>query len=143
MCYRKRNRDNRYLDIMTLDIFEHVLSNDLVEYNREFEWHKNAKTKNNGNVYKIFFRKIVPYKVPIATQSAIAIYKDLEGNIINDVYDNDCKEQISFFHICIFPLGKESVILCFFAKKDSKKYRRLWNQFNCLDNEKKIQYINY
>ena len=67
--------------------------------------------------------KLVPYKVPIAIQSAIALSKDLKGNEVNDVFDMAYNVWMQYMYLVILPLGTESVILTFYHKRD-KLYRK-------------------
>lgn len=88
------------------------------------------------------FWKVLPYKVPIATQSAIVLPYDMEGNILNEIYNFDESVRMQYMHIAVFPLEDESVVLAFYHKRD-KLYRQLRHQINSSSQEKVLQYINY
>ena len=119
-----------------------LFSLDERDYNEEIEFHKNIVEQNITGGYQILLWKVLPYKIPIAVQSAVALTLDLEGNMINDVYDYSRKNRIQFLHIAIFPLENESILLAFYHKRD-KKYRKLRHQFNCISEDKQIEFINY
>lgn len=85
---------------------------------------------------------MLPYKVPIATQSAIALSKDLEGNEINNIFDMSESVRMQFMHLAILPLQEESVVLAFYHKRD-KLYRKLRYQINSLSKQKILQFLNY
>ena len=81
----------------------------------------------------------LPYTIPIAMQSAVALAKDMEGNSINDVFDLSKNVRMQFLQIAILPLDGKSVVLAFYHKRD-KLYKRLWHQFNCSSEEKCLRY---
>ena len=85
---------------------------------------------------------MLPYKVPIATQSAIALSKDLEGNEINNIFDMSESVRMQCMHLAILPLKEESVVLAFYNKRD-KLYRKLRHQINSLSEQKILQFLNY
>ena len=85
---------------------------------------------------------MLPYKVPIATQSIIALSKDLEGNEINNIFDMSESVRMQFMHLAILPLKEESVVLAFYHKRD-KLYRKLRHQINSLSEQKILQFLNY
>ena len=85
---------------------------------------------------------MLPYKVPIATQSIIALSKDLEGNEINNIFDMSESVRMQFMHLAILPLKEESVVLAFYHKRD-RKYKSLKSQFNSSARLKKLDFLNY
>ena len=88
------------------------------------------------------FWEVLPYKVPIATQSAMVLPYDMEGDILNDVGNMDKSVRMQYVHIAVLPLEEKSVVLAFYHKRD-KIYRRLRHQINTTSREKVLQYINY
>ena len=86
--------------------------------------------------------KILPYVTPIAVQTPITIFEDLDNTIINETFNPDSQIRMQCVHLCVFPLESQTVILLFYHKCD-KNYRSLWRQFNCLSEEKKLKYINF
>lgn len=115
---------------------------DLRDFNEELQFHKGIVDNNLSSGYQILFWKVVPYKVPIALQSAIALPKDLEGNEINNVFDTSDAIRMQFMHLIILPLQEESVILAYYHKRD-KLYRKLRNQINSSSEQKALQFLNY
>lgn len=99
--------------------------------------------KNNvKGGYQILFWKLLPYKIPIALQSAVALSKDLEGNEVNNIFDMSENVRMQFMHLAFFPLKEESVVLAFYHKRD-KLYRKLRHQINCLSEQKALRFLNY
>lgn len=115
---------------------------DKKEYEEEVLFHQDIAKNNKVGGYQILFWKVLPYKVPIATQSAIVLPYDMEGNILNDIYNFDESVRMQYMHIAVFPLEDESVVLAFYHKRD-KLYRQLRHQINSSSQEKLLQYINY
>jgi len=115
---------------------------DVRDFNEELQFHKGVVDNNLISGYQILFWKVVPYKVPIALQSAIVLPKDLEGNEINNVFDMSDDVRMQFMHLAIFPFQEESVILAFYHKRD-KLYRKIWHQINSLSEQKVLQFLNY
>ena len=115
---------------------------DISEFREEIEFHKDIADNSINGGYQILFWKLVPYKVPIAIQSAIALAKDLEGNEINDVFDMASNVRMQYMHLVIFPLGAGSVILAFYHKRD-KLYRKLRHQINSSSEQKVLEFLNY
>lgn len=138
--YRELQRQfNAYSN---LEYLEGINELDVRDFNEELQFHKDIADNNVQGGYQILFWKIMPYKVPIAVQSAIALLKDLEGGGINDVSDMSASVRMQFMHLVILPLKTESVILAFYHKRD-KLYRKLRHQINCLSEQKVLQFLNY
>ena len=119
-----------------------VKNMDYAEVENEVLFHKNIVDNNEVGGYQVLFWRILPYTVPIAMQSAIAVTKDIEGNEINNVYDMNPNVRMQFLHLAIFPMDDKSVVLAFYHKRD-KLYRRLRHQFNCMNEKEALKNINY
>lgn len=115
---------------------------DQKEYEEEVLFHQDIAKNNKVGGYQILFWKVLPYKVPMATQSAIVLPYDMEGNILNEIYNFDESVRMQYMHIAVFPLEDESVVLAFYHKRD-KLYRQLRHQINSSSQEKVLRYINY
>lgn len=119
-----------------------ILELDYKECLNEILFHKDIVDNNKYGGYQILYWKILPYKIPIATQCAIVLKGDLNGNLINDSFDFSENIRMQFLHLCILPLKEESVVLAFYHKRD-KAYRNLRHQFNSISEDKKLQFLNY
>ncbi len=124
---------NGMLEVQTLD---------LNEYLRGFKKAKRAIEKNWENEYYLFFSEKLNYVVPLAFQGEISLHFDLDGNIINDVYNKSKKYIIQTIHISVFPLESTTIIMLF-IDKNHKRYRRFYQQFNKLNLEQKLGVINF
>lgn len=121
---------------------EEIKKLDVRDYTEELNFHKNIADKNSKGGYQVLYWSILPYKIPIAMQSAIALAKDLDGNEVNNIFDMSEKVKMQFMHLAILPLKDESVVLAFYHKRD-KLYRKLRHQINSLSEQKVLQFLNY
>ena len=128
--------------IKMLDEKQKVSLIDLKEYEKSYEKAKRISNKNWDNEYYTIFFKKLDYIVPIAFQSNIALICDMEGNIINDIYNEDENYKIQDIQLCIFPLQDSSIILLFMDSKN-KRYRKFNKQFQKLLDEEKLEILNY
>jgi len=115
---------------------------DVRDYLEELAFHKDIVDNEKSGGYQILFWVLLPYKVPIASQSAIALSADMEGYILNNVFDMSANTRMQFMHLAILPLDGKSVVLAFYHKRD-KLYKKLWHQFNSSSQEKCLKYLNY
>lgn len=114
---------------------------DIRDFTDEMELYKSISTDTKEHFKVIFYDKL-PFVAPIATQTTFVLDEDLEGNKINDIYDISENVRIQSLHISVLPLENSTVVIMFYHRRD-KNYRRFHHQFNCLSNDKKLEYINY
>lgn len=124
-----------------MDYMKKVQELDIRDYTEEMELYKGIQTETKEQ-FKILFYEKLPYTVPIATQVALALETDIEGNAINDVFDTTENGRIQNLHISVLPFKDSTSVIAFYHRRD-KNYRRLHHQFNCLSRDKKLEYINY
>lgn len=115
---------------------------DLAEFEAEVRFHQNIACNNLTGQYNILFWKVLPYTVPIATQSTFVLNKDIEGTKIINIYDENPNIRMQYMHLAIFPFNGESVVLLYHHKRD-REYRRLAHQLNSISEDKILIYINY
>lgn len=119
-----------------------VSKTDLQEYIKEFKTaQKNSKSKI-GNGYYIIHYELLDYVVPIAVQAPLSIYFDIEGNVINDMLNNDPTYRFIDLHLCIFPLSNKTAVLLF-VENNSKRYKNFYKQLRKLPHEDQLAVINY
>lgn len=80
------------------------------------------------------------YTVPIAYQGVIAMALDLDGNVINDLYNSDPSYRLELCHVCVFPLKDSSRILLF-TDKNNRRYSRFRSQIHKLSQRDKLYAI--
>lgn len=124
------------------EILDEVQGLDTKEYLEDFRFYKEISDEKKSGCFQILYWKKLPYVTPVAAQSPIAIYKDMNGDIVNDVYSEDPNYRIQNVHLCIFPIENETVVLLFCHRKE-KNYKKLRHQLNSISEEKKFMYINY
>lgn len=115
---------------------------DIDEYRTELFLHKDIVESNKNGCYQLLFWKILPYKIPIAMQSAVVLRKDMEGSEINDIFNMSKEVRMQYLHLAILPMDGESMVLAFYHKRD-KLYKKLWHQFNSSSLDKCLGFINY
>lgn len=124
---------NRRLDINEID---------MQEYKAGFKKAKRIVEKGWENEYYMFYNEKLEYTSPIAFQGLVSLIVDLEGNIINNIYNMDTKYHTQDLHICVFPLKNTTEIIMFIDSK-YKRYRKFIKQFKKLSCEDKLALINY
>ena len=96
---------------------------DQKEYQDEILFHQHIADNNITGGYQILFWKVLPYKVPIATQSAIAMPYDMEYNLLNDVHNIDKSERMQYVHIMVLPVEEESIVLVLTKSRREESYQ--------------------
>jgi hypothetical protein len=116
---------------------------DLKEFIEDFNRAKKIDKKGWDNEYYLIYHQKLDYVVPMAFQSNVALMIDIEGGIINDIYNDSPDYRIKAIHICVFPLENSSVIMMFIDSKDNKRYRSFYKQFRKLSAKDKLAAINF
>lgn len=116
---------------------------DLSEFEEAYALAKKRSLKPFSGDYYIGYYAKLPYVVPVAFQGTIALIFDLEGNVVNNVYNQDPKYKIMNMSLCIFPLKNTSIIMIFVAKGNNR-YRRFFKQLKKLNSlDEQLNVINY
>lgn len=112
--------------------------------NMDFEIRRSKKIIDNSlkSGFKLIYYKKLDWTAPMAFQSELCLYKNIDGSILNDIYNESKKVRMQFMHICVFPLKKRTVVMVF-VHKDDRNYVPFERQFSKLDEDKKLEYINY
>lgn len=114
---------------------------DLESYQWSFKRAKKIYDNKLKSGYHLVFWHKCNYVVPIAFQCSIVLYGDLNGKIINDIYDIS-KSRMQEIHVVIFPLREESVIFLF-THKDDRNYLAFKKQLLCRSPEDRLKIINF
>lgn len=104
---------------------------DKSDYERSIEILRKEALKPKSSLYEIDYYARLPYKVPIAFQGPIAVVSGFHGALINNIYNLDPKYKLQELHVSVFPLEKDSVVLCFTNRKH-KRYRSLFRDLRSL-----------
>lgn len=123
-------------------LYEEAKTLDLKEDLSCFHKAKRLIQKEDNTEYYLFSRIKLDYTVPIAFQGIVALIADLDGTIINYIYNKNCKYKMAYLHICIFPFESKTEILMF-IENTHKRYRKFYKRFNKLSLESKLSIINY
>jgi len=119
-----------------------IKNSDLKEDIQGFKRAKKVNIKCVQDEYYLFLYEKLHYVVPIAFQHQIALAVDLDGNVINNLYNHDSNYKIELAHIAIFPLEDSSIVMMF-IDKNNKRYRKFTKQLNRLSITEKLELINY
>lgn len=87
----------------------------------------NELSNINSTSFKIIFERNLNYQTEIACQSIINLVSDLNGNLINDIYDMNPNHKMEELHICILPYNNKTKVLLF-TDASNTKYDKLKKQ---------------
>lgn len=136
----KRNMELKMLG--SCSKYNEIKRLDLKEFNRCFEKARCFSKKDDNDQYLLISRITLNYTVPIAYQGIIALIFDLEGKLINNIYNKNPKYRIGYLHICVFPFKNKTEVLLFTEKND-KRYRNFSKQFRKMKIDKQLSIVNY
>lgn len=128
--------------LKNVEVMEEIQQLDTKDYMEELSLYKEIVYKDTRSNFKVIMWEILPYVVPIATQTLIALPKDTEGIEINDINDMRPEVRMQNVHIGVFPMNDYSIVYAFYHRRD-RLYRRLHHQMNCMSLEKKLELINF
>lgn len=115
---------------------------DMQEYQERLNYALRSLSVKQNQRYYLCFYKVLDYVVPYAMQSPIAMVVDIEGNLINNLYNFSENYRIEYIHVVVFPLKETSVVMLF-VENGAKRYRKFIRQLNKLDEEDQLAAINY
>ena len=87
--------------------------------------------------FKVLYFKLLPYRISVACQIHLSPESDLEGNLINDLYNPSPAYRIVTMCLCLFPLKEKSFVLLFARDQDIPRLSRFIKQFNSLKEARK------
>lgn len=119
-----------------------IITLDLGEFEAEYERAKSAATGNHDDWYYLCYYQELDYVVPMAFQGPVVMVCDLEGNVINDIYNMSPDYHTKEIHIAVFPLATKSVVLMFIDSRE-KRYRKFYRQLKKLPLDEQLATINY
>ncbi len=114
---------------------------DLKAYTSCFERAKKCYKKGAAGFYLVYYR-LLDYVVPVAVQSPITLSIDIEGGVVNNIYNPDPTYNPTDIHICVFPLKEKTAVLMFIDDGD-KNYRKFYKQLRRLSPDEQLGVINY
>ena len=115
---------------------------DLKEFEDSFLYDKNCDLTPSDSCYSLALFQELPYKVPLAFQGFIALITDIDGGVINDIYNLDPQYIIKNLSLCVFPLKDRSIIIMF-VEKDNLRYNDFFSQLKQFSLNEQLQIINY
>ena len=124
------------------DTYKYYRSLDILDYEYDIKEYIKIKENDVTEDIQIVLNEELDFRTPIATQSLITVYKDLNGRIINDVHDINPKTRMKSMHVCVFPLKNKTKIILFYKKTD-RVYESILHSINSMSKEQKLKYVNY
>lgn len=115
---------------------------DLLEYQQRLQYAVKSLSNKGSNRYYLCFHRVLDYVVPYAAQTTIPLIVDLEGNLINNIYNLTEEYHLEYLQVAVFPLESSSVVIMF-VEAGTKRYRRFIRQLNKLDADDQLAAINY
>lgn len=115
---------------------------DLDTYSDSFALAKKYMETGKGPGYFLFYYRLLDYVAPIAIQVPLVVSIDLEGNVVNDLYNPDPDYKLSDLHVCVSP-QKATTAIMLFTDAGEKRYRKFRKQFSKLSDTEKLGVINY
>lgn len=135
-------KDNHGLSESYHDEKQDIHDLDLKEFIAGYSKAKRVNEKNKSGEYYVFYRDTLDYVTPMAFQNSITMVADLEGNMINNIYNMSPNYHTKEVHISVFPMDNKTEIIMFIDTKD-KVYRNFYRQFKKLKHEDKLLTIAY
>ena len=118
-----------------------VKSLDLKAYTSCFKRAKKCYQKGSTGYYIVYYQ-LLDYVAPIAVQSPIPLSIDIEGGVINNIFNQDPSYNPTDIHVCVFPLKDKTAVLLFIDDGD-KNYRKFYKQLRKLNDDEQLGVINY
>lgn len=115
---------------------------DLKEYIDGYQKARKAIEKGHDSDYYVCYYERLPYVIPIAFQSSVALVFDFEGNVINNIYNSSPEYEVKNINISLLPMKNDSIILMFVEEGD-KRYRKFYKQFRKLSLDEKLSALTF
>lgn len=115
---------------------------DLRDYWYDFRRFKKIIDKNLKTGFTLLYYKVLNYVTPFAMQGPIAVHRDFDGEIVNDVNDFNHDIRMQQLYCGVFPL-KEKTVVIVYHHRDDINYKKFDRKFLKLDDEQKLKYLNY
>lgn len=117
--------------LLVEDDTDWIANLDLAEYEHAFFHAKVGSLGKHDKYYRLLFSRILNYVVPLAAQAGITLVCDLQGHVINDIYNTDNRYRTEMIHIAILPLESTSIVMAFVDSRD-KRYNSFARQLKSL-----------
>lgn len=135
-----QDRRHLYENKKELDLIQNL---DIRDYLFDLRRYKKIIDKRLKSGFICAYYRKVEYTVPIAAQTAITLYNNVDGvTIVNDVFDGSSDIRMQDLQVCIFP-GKNYSAICLFFHRDDRNLFGFVKQFDKLSVEDKLQYVLY
>lgn len=130
---------------LNVDYIMQLMEAEYLDYEEYYDGYKKAKRnleKDWSDYFLIYYKKL-DYTVPIAFQDKIALINSFDNEIINNIYNFEPNYHAKDLHICVFPLESSTAIIMFVHNKDASRYRKFYKEFRKMNEEEKLEIINF
>lgn len=134
--------DQKLTTIEGKEILDNIHRQDIRDEQFQFRRCKKIIDKHLKSGYQVIFSTVLDWTTPIAVQTPIALYRDLKGKIVNNIYSESDKEIMRDCHLVVFPLSNKTVIILFYHR-DDRNYYHFQCQFSKLEYSMQLEMINY
>lgn len=121
----------------TLRTNEGVEDLDMAECAEDIKRCKRYISEDYHAGFKIIYSKLLPYRISVACQIHLSPERDLDGNLINDIYNFSPNYRIVTMCLCLFPLKEKSFVLLFGRDQDVPRLSGFIKQFDQLKESQK------
>lgn len=131
------------LSMQNIKILDPILNTgkiDKKDFYKLFCKTKKLLNSNTNGYYRILDYRKLSYNCLFAFQCAISLITGFDGEIINDVFNNNKNYLIQDLHICVFP-EKEYTYVILFYRKDYQRYSKFAKHYMSLNDEEKLQLL--
>lgn len=131
------------LNMQGIKILDSILNKgkiDKKDFYKLFCKTKKLLNSNTNGYYRVLDYRKLPYNCLFAFQCAISLVTGFDGEIINDVFNNNKNYSIQDLHICVFPEREYTYIILFY-RKDNQRYSKFAKHYMSLTDEEKLQLI--
>lgn len=146
--YKRKIETEMFKMIQATAKTKHIMHNnivnalDLQDYTSDYNKAKKYLNSNDNDGYYLIYFDLLNYTVPIAFQGQIALYVDFDGNIVNDIYNQNPKYHIKALFLCVFPLKDKTAIILFIDNKE-KRFTKFYKKLKSLSHREKLSVLNY
>jgi|GEM_PF-2772527 len=119
-----------------------VAQMDVRDYMNEYESLKENYLQGKFDCFETIFKQI-NFEIPFAACATFTIEYDLNGKILNDIYNTSQDEKVASIHISVYPIEGRSNIIISYHKNDEDIYSDYFSQLRELEEEMLLKFLNY
>lgn len=114
---------------------------DAKDYMNQINNLKSIISSNSSNRFHVSCCRILDHKSKIAGQPLIAIRNDMQGKILNDVFNCDSSNEIVDTQFVVFPYNNKTLVLVYCLSEHYPKLRSFLDYLESLNGNKQLRLI--